>query len=45
VYSSGATRARNPSIRKQFGRRISIDSEMILAARMHMREREALLSA
>ena len=32
-------------LRKQFGRRISIDSEMILAARQHMAEREALLSA
>lgn len=32
-------------LRRQFGRRISIDSEMILAAREHMKEREAALSA
>lgn len=32
-------------IRLQFGRKVSIDSTMILAARRHMQEREAALTA
>jgi hypothetical protein len=31
-------------LRRQFGRKISIDSTMIVAARKHMQEREAALT-